>query len=225
MKHSEQLNELAKALAAFQAEVPPIPKNSVNPFFHSKYADFADTKAVADPIATKHGLTVSQWPSSNERGDSLCTMLLHESGQFIASEMQLHLAKKDPQGQGSALTYAKRYAYTAALGLATDEDDDGQAASQSQKSQQQQRNNSGAKRPQAARAAKNVDKTTGEVTDDVSLSDKVEYLPQEQRQKVSAFLQQKGYPSKVSDLTSGQANVVEAFVKPLWNEAKAGAPF
>lgn len=138
METSEQLNELAKALSEAQAEFPPIPKTSSNPFFKSKYADLADVKAIADPIATKHGLTVSQWPSSNEKGDTLITFLLHTSGQFIQSEMQLHPVKVDPQGQGSAITYGRRYAYSAALGLVTDEDDDGNAgAGQQQKNQQQ----------------------------------------------------------------------------------------
>ena len=131
MIHSDQLNELAKALAAFQAEVPAIPKANENPFFHSKYSDLKDAVATASPIATKHGLCVSQHPGSNERGDTLDTILLHTSGQFIESQMDLHAIKPDPQGQGSALTYARRYAYMAALGLVSSEseDDDGNAAS------------------------------------------------------------------------------------------------
>jgi hypothetical protein len=134
LEHSTELADLAAALIEVQKEVPKIPKTSDNPFFKSKYADLADVKTLADPIITKHGLAVTQWPSSNDKGDTLVTMLLHRSGQFIKSEMQLHLTKSDAQGQGSALTYARRYAYMASLGLVADADDDGNRASQTQSS-------------------------------------------------------------------------------------------
>src|SRR5688572_24509530 len=113
IEHSQDLGELTKALVAAQAEFPAIPQTSENPFFKSKYADLADIKAITVPITTKHGLAVTQHPSHNDRGDTLVTMLLHSSGQFIKSEMELHPVKNDPQGQGSALTYARRYAYVA----------------------------------------------------------------------------------------------------------------
>jgi hypothetical protein len=61
--------------------------------------------------------------------DVLWTMLGHTSGQWIASDMLLHLVKDDPQGQGSAITYARRYSLCSAIGLVADDDDDGQAAS------------------------------------------------------------------------------------------------
>ena len=128
VEHSQELGELTKALVAAQAEFPAIPKTSENPFFKSKYADLADVKAITVPITTKHGLAVTQHPSHSERGDTLVTMLLHTSGQFIKAEMELHLTKTDAQGQGSAMTYARRYAYMAALDLVADEDDDGNQA-------------------------------------------------------------------------------------------------
>ena len=129
MSQSETLNELATALAKAQAEFTAIPKDSNNPFFKSKYAGLPIVVSVASPILTKHGLSVSQFPSSDNGVDTLTTLLLHESGQFISHSMILHLPKQDPQGQGSALTYARRYAYMGALGLVADDDDDGNAAS------------------------------------------------------------------------------------------------
>jgi hypothetical protein len=78
----------------------------------------------------KHGLSVSQFPSHVEGKDALTTFLLHSSGQFIEHSMLLHLPKDDPQGQGSALTYARRYSYMAALGLVADDDDDGNRATE-----------------------------------------------------------------------------------------------
>lgn len=125
---SEQLDQLAVALAKFQAEMPAVAKGAVNPFFNSRYADLADVVTAAAPVASKHGLSVVQLPGHNDRGSTLTTWLLHESGQFIASEAELLLAKEDPQGQGSAMTYMRRYAYCAALGIVADADDDGNQA-------------------------------------------------------------------------------------------------
>ena len=111
-------------MAAFQAEMPAVPKTSANPFFNSKYADLADVVKVSAPVAAKHGLSVTQLPGHG----TLWTYLLHESGEFIASEMDLKVTKDDSQALGSALTYARRYSYCAALGIVADEDDDGNAS-------------------------------------------------------------------------------------------------
>lgn len=128
---SPELNELAPALVAIQAEVGSIPKDDWNPFFKSNYAGLPAVVEKAGPIVTKNGVAVSQYPSFDGANDLLTTLVLHKSGQYIGCVMRLHLAKKDPQGQGSAITYARRYSYMAALGLVADEDDDGNAASAS----------------------------------------------------------------------------------------------
>lgn len=128
--HSLEIDQLAAALSAAQAEFTAIPKDSTNPFFKSSYAGLPKVVEVASPILTKHGLALSQFPGMDEEGhDTLTTWLLHKSGQFICESMRLHLAKNDAQGQGSAMTYARRYSYMAALGLVADEDDDGNKAS------------------------------------------------------------------------------------------------
>lgn len=119
---SESINELASALVKAQAEFGAVPKGSVNPFFKSKYAALPDVVQHATPILTKHGLAVSQFIDAD---DTMTTYLLHSSGQFIAHTMTMHLVKSDPQSQGSAVTYARRYSYMSALGLVADEDDDG----------------------------------------------------------------------------------------------------
>lgn len=126
---SPEIGELAAALCAAQAEFTAIPKTDTNPFFKSKYAGLPKVVEVASPIITKHGLAVSQWIGFDERGDTLTTILLHKSGQFMEGTMRLHLAKTDAQGQGSATSYARRYSYMAILGLVADEDDDGNKAS------------------------------------------------------------------------------------------------
>lgn len=124
---SEAINELAKALVGAQAEFSAVPKGSSNPFFKSKYAALPDVVQHAGPVLSKHGLAISQFIGNDE----LITYLIHESGQYIAHTMTLHLPKQDPQGQGSAVTYARRYAYMSALGLVADDDDDGNRGSNS----------------------------------------------------------------------------------------------
>ena len=132
LSHSAELDQLAAALAKAQGEFIAIPKDSNNPFFKSKYAALPQVVEVASPIISKNGLSVSQFLGTTDSSDTLTTWLLHSSGQYICQTMKLHLVKNDPQGQGSATTYARRYSYMAVLGLVADEDDDGNAASRPQ---------------------------------------------------------------------------------------------
>ena len=122
------INELAAALVQAQAEFSAVPKTSVNPFYSSRYADLASVVKAAQPVLAKHGLAVSQHPTVVDGEPSLTTYLLHSSGQSLVSTMRLCAAKHDPQGQGAAITYARRFAYQAVLGLVADDDDDGNRA-------------------------------------------------------------------------------------------------
>lgn len=130
MIHSEQLNELAGALCKAQGEFEAVAKDAKNPFFKSYYADLPAIVQAASPILTANGLAVYQGLGHDDRGDTLTTMVLHSSGQYIGDTMHLRPVKDDPQAQGSATTYGRRYAYMAALGLVADVDDDGNAASE-----------------------------------------------------------------------------------------------
>ena len=123
---SESINELATALSKAQGEFESVSKDSLNPFFKSKYAGLPSVVKSAAPILAQNGLSVTQLMDFD---DTLTTMLLHSSGQFIGATARLHLVKDDPQAQGSATTYLRRYAYMAILGLVADDDDDGNAAS------------------------------------------------------------------------------------------------
>lgn len=129
MIQSPELDQLFVALAEFQSRVGAIPKNAANPFFKSKYAALPDVVAVASPILTECGLCVSQHLGHDEQGDTLTTIVGHKSGQFMGDTMHLRPVKDDPQAQGSATSYGRRYSYMAVLGLVADEDDDGNAAS------------------------------------------------------------------------------------------------
>ena len=126
MLYFEDLTELAPALVAAQADFSAVPKGSVNPFFKSKYAALPDVVQHTSPVLAKHGLAVTQFITED---DTLTTMLIHKSGQYIQGTMALHLVKDDPQAQGSAVTYARRYSYMSVLGLVADDDDDGNSAS------------------------------------------------------------------------------------------------
>jgi hypothetical protein len=127
---SNEINELAAALAKAQGEFAAVPKGDTNPFFQSKYAGLPDVVGTASPVLSKNGLAVSQFIVQNELGeDCLKTYLLHSSGQFIEHSMKMYLTKLDSQGMGSATTYARRYSYMSVLGLVADEDDDGNKAS------------------------------------------------------------------------------------------------
>lgn len=128
MNQSEQINELAAALSKAQSEIQPALKDSVNPFFKSKYADLSSVwNACKEPL-TKNGLSVLQTMDQKEGQLVLLTTLAHSSGQWIRSCLPILSAKQDAQSIGSAITYMRRYSLAALVGVTTDEDDDGNAA-------------------------------------------------------------------------------------------------
>jgi hypothetical protein len=135
MQQSETIGKLAEALAAAQGEMQPIPRTKENPYFKSKYADLAAVVQATTPILAKHGLAVAQFPGYKANAvdgatEVLTTIVMHSSGEWVSDQMPLLMSKRDAQGLGSAVTYARRYAYGAAVGIVTDDDDDGQQASQ-----------------------------------------------------------------------------------------------
>lgn len=122
--------ELQAALAKAQAEIKPAGLTSENPYFKSRYADLTEMVRVSRPALTKNQLSVAQNIVINEAGQKfLHTHLGHASGQWTASNMPITPAKNDIQAQGSYISYLKRYAYGALIGVVTtDEDDDGEQA-------------------------------------------------------------------------------------------------
>jgi len=122
LQMSTSIKELAGALS--KAKFKPIIKDATNPFFNSKYATL-DTviEAVKDGLS-ENGLAVTQLVN----GEVIDTVLMHTSGEWIASKTNLCAEKRGPQGQGSAITYARRYAISAILSVASEADDDGHIA-------------------------------------------------------------------------------------------------
>jgi hypothetical protein len=130
VRRSEDRADLYAAIAEAKKDMPIVPKVSLNPYFGSKYADLADVVKLIDPHIAKFGLSVGHHPETIDGADMLTTVLRHSSGQEEQSTVALHATKEDPQGFGSALTYARRYVYCAVLGVVADADDDGAAAAE-----------------------------------------------------------------------------------------------
>ena len=127
MNKSDNIAELAKALSKAQADMSGAKKSSNNPFFKSKYADLKEViECVKEPFAD-NGLSFVQFPISNDGFAGVETVIMHSSGEWISNEYMLKVSKNDPQGIGSAITYARRYALQAACGVPS-EDDDGESA-------------------------------------------------------------------------------------------------
>ncbi len=131
MQTSETITNLAMALAKAQAQIKPASKDATNPHFKSRYADLpAVWEACRKPL-TDNGLSVVQMPvDAGEGRVGLTSVLMHSSGQYISSTVSTKLTQDSAQGLGSALTYLRRYALAALVGIVADEDDDGNAASQ-----------------------------------------------------------------------------------------------
>ena len=142
MNQSDSIANLTLALSIVQGKMTHAIKDSDNPFFKSKYADLESVWDVCRILLSENGLAVMQFPGDinfvqleKENGDiniatkmSLTTIISHKSGEFMSQEMSVPVTKPDAQGAGSALTYMRRYALAAVVGV-VQADDDGNAAS------------------------------------------------------------------------------------------------
>lgn len=128
MTTSEQVNEIAAALAKAQGAMKNASLNKVNPHFRSKYADLAGIRDAVIPSLTANGIAVVQtFDVTTERDTFVRTRLIHASGQWIESLCPIP-SVPDMQKMGSAITYARRYSLSAICGIAADEDDDAEAS-------------------------------------------------------------------------------------------------
>ena len=129
---SAEIGELACALSKVQGQIVGARRDSRNPYFNSKYADLASIwEACRKPLA-ENGFAVVQTMASDTDIVRVITRLIHSSGQWIKGELSLKPIKNDPQGMGFAITYARRYALAAMVGVSP-EDDDGEVAMGRQK--------------------------------------------------------------------------------------------
>jgi hypothetical protein len=127
----------AKVSAAFvkaQAEIEKASKDKTNPHFRNKYADLGAVVDAIKPALERHGLAFLQKFHHDDKGITVETIIIHESGETLSNgTLNVPASKMDAQGFGSACTYARRYSLQAAFGVAP-EDDDGNAASGGTKS-------------------------------------------------------------------------------------------
>ena len=120
---------IAEALANAQAELTDPVKDSINPHFKSRYADLATILKTVRPVLARHGIAVTQTTNITDNDTVILITALMWRGESIIGRYPVAPVKADPQGYGSAMTYARRYALQAIVGVAADDDDDGNAAS------------------------------------------------------------------------------------------------
>lgn len=131
LSHSEQIDQIASALADAQADLGHVIKQSRNEAFGSKYADLSKVWEAFQRVGPRHGLSVVQMPGpydASSRTMSMSVRLMHNSGQWLGGQMSLPLSRSDAHAYGSACTYARRYSLAAMIGICP-HDDDGNEAS------------------------------------------------------------------------------------------------
>jgi hypothetical protein len=129
VQKSDSITNLAKSLAAFQAEVENPANTAINPHFRSKYAPLNEILNTVRPTLAKHGLSVLQSPSGEGDQIIITTLLMHASGEWVeADPLVLKADRPTAQGAGSAITYGRRYSLSAVLGISSEDDDDGNGA-------------------------------------------------------------------------------------------------
>lgn len=128
MNKSESISILAASLIKAQKEIGGAKKDAKNPFFHSTYADLGAVMEACKNALNDNGIVVLQPIGSDEIGVYVETVLLHESGEFISDRMRISVKEENnPQAQGSAITYARRYSLQSMVFIPA-EDDDGESA-------------------------------------------------------------------------------------------------
>lgn len=199
---SDKITDLAKSMIQVQQSLTPALKDSINDFTNSSYASLKSVMEVCRTALLNNGIWLTQYPVSVEKGHlGLVTKIIHvATGQWQCSLIEMPLAKSDPQGYGSAITYARRYGLTALLGIIT-EDDDGESAMQRQKTKNHgiQPANSGGNNPQ------NPSNTPPQYNDTVPVN-----LPQLDGVN---YKKQKTQDGKLCILATGNTHAKKEFLK------------
>jgi hypothetical protein len=130
MKTSEAIDQIATALAVAQSKMKAAVKDSTNPAFKSKYADLTSVWEACREALTANGISAIQDVARPNGHVEVTTRLLHKSGQWLEfGPLSMPIDKPNAHGVGSATSYARRYALSAAVGVVQDDDDGNAAAS------------------------------------------------------------------------------------------------
>lgn len=134
----EEKTNLYKGMSKFRTQLKQPKLDGDNPFFKSGYVTLEGVQKAVDEALKGTGLSYIQKVYNDGNGGvGVETIIMHEEGESLSSgQLSLRPTKNDPQGYGSAITYAKRYQLAAMFGISSDKDDDGNAASQPQQQQQ-----------------------------------------------------------------------------------------
>lgn len=206
MERSEQINELAAALAIAQGGIENAKKESNNPYFKSKYADLgAIFDAFRKPFA-ENGLSILQIPSVEAKVVTLKTIIMHSSGQFFSADLTIPCKDETAQGIGSALTYARRYALQTMCGVGTDDDDGESAMGRDNKSVDEQ------KKP----IDKSIEKPIDLFIDDNQMNAMFKMIDsKESKNKLIAIAKQYGYTEWKSIKKTDYLKICDDFAKVL----------
>ena len=130
MKTSTSIIKIAPALLEAQKKIGSAVKGSTNPFFHSTYASLGDVMEACKDILNENGIAVLQPIGTDENGVYVETVLLHTSGEFIADRLKIApKSETNPQDQGSAISYARRYSLQSMVFIPAEDDDAEKAVS------------------------------------------------------------------------------------------------
>lgn len=139
MNKSETIKNLAKALTMVQSKFPRVKFDATNPFLKNRYATLGAVIEASLPLMAEAGLSIVQFPTSNEGRIGVRTILMHESGEFIEDSVSLVPESGKGvslnQAAGVTITYLKRYSWASILGLVSEEDTDGDNNPDAEKAQ------------------------------------------------------------------------------------------
>jgi hypothetical protein len=154
IERSESITKLLEALNAARKQFAKVlkDKEAVVPIktggaYRYKYADLANVLEATDPAMIENGLNVLQVPCARNEGPALQTILTHVSGEWLSDYMLLPKTDATPQQLGSVITYCRRYAYCAILGIASEDDDGAEAEKAAQKAKAAKEAKGAAKEP------------------------------------------------------------------------------
>jgi hypothetical protein len=176
---SNTIAEILKALSKTQGKLESALKDKENPFFKSKYADLSSIWSVCRQPLSENELSIIQTIEGTKTDMFLVTILGHSSGEWIKSKLPLIIQKQDAQGVGSAISYARRYALSAMIGVCQEDDDGERSISRKTENQRTE--------------SPKVDKPKKEEVD--HLISLISQCPQKHQDKVKNFMENKNIKS------------------------------